>query len=65
MLYCRDEKGPISLVEATPDGFKSKGRFEQPNRSKLNSWAYLVIANGMLYVRDQNLLLCYDVGEKK
>jgi outer membrane protein assembly factor BamB len=64
MIYCRDEKGPISLVEATPDGFKLKGRFDQPDRSKLNSWAYLVIANGMLYVRDQDVLLCYDVREK-
>ncbi|MGA2062749.1 MAG: PQQ-binding-like beta-propeller repeat protein [Thermoguttaceae bacterium] len=65
MLYCRDENGPISLVEATPRGFKIKGRFDQPDRSKLNSWPYLVIANGMLYVRDQDVLLCYDVREKK
>ena len=57
MLYCRDENGPISLVEATPDGFKLKGRFDQPDRSKLNSWPYLVIANGMIYVRDQDVLL--------
>jgi outer membrane protein assembly factor BamB len=65
MIYCRDENGPISLVEATPDGFKLKGRFVQPDRSKLNSWPYMVIANGMLYVRDQDVLLCYDVREKK
>lgn len=64
LLYCRDEKGPISLVEATPDGFKLKGKFEQPDRSDKNSWAYLVIANGKLYVRDQDILLCYDVKEK-
>lgn len=65
MIYCRDENGPISLVEATPDGFKLKGRFDQPDRSKLNSWPYLVIVNGKLYVRDQDVLLCYDVREKK
>lgn len=65
MLYCRDEKGPISLVEAAPEGFKLKGRFAQPDRSKVESWPYLVIANGMMYVRDQDLLLCYDVREKK
>jgi outer membrane protein assembly factor BamB len=65
MLYCRDENGPISLVEATPEGFKLKGRFDQPDRSKLNSWPYLVIANGMMYVHDQDVLLCYDVREKK
>jgi outer membrane protein assembly factor BamB len=65
MLYCRDETGPISLVEASPDGFKLKGHFDQPDRSKKNSWPYLVIANGMMYVRDQDVLLCYDVRAKK
>jgi outer membrane protein assembly factor BamB len=64
MLYCRDENGPISLVEATPEGFKLKGRFKQPDRSKLNSWSHPVIANGMLYIRDQDVLFCYDVREK-
>ncbi len=65
MLYCRDENGPISLVEATPKGFKLKGRFDQPDRSDLNSWPHLVISDGMLYVRDQDVLLCYNVREKK
>ncbi|MFZ1932856.1 MAG: PQQ-binding-like beta-propeller repeat protein [Thermoguttaceae bacterium] len=65
MLYCRDENGPISLVEATPQGFRLKGRFDQPDRSDRNSWPYLVIANGVMYVRDQDVLLAYDVrGEK-
>ena len=63
-LYCRDEGGPISLVEATPSGFHMKGRFEQPNRSSRRAWSHLVIANGRLYVRDQDLLLCYDVAGK-
>ena len=60
-LYCRDEKGPINLVEATRSGFHLKGRFEQPNRSDRLAWPHLVIANGRLYVRDQDVLLCYDV----
>ena len=65
MLYCRDEKGPISLVEATPDGFRLHGRFKQPDRSSSPSWPPLVIANGVMYVRDQDVLLAYDVhGEK-
>jgi len=65
MLYCRDENGPVSLVEATPEGFNLKGRFKQPDRSDKNSWAHPVIANGMLYLRDQDVLLCYDVQAKK
>jgi outer membrane protein assembly factor BamB len=61
MLFCRSERGPISLVEATPEGFKLKGRFNQPDRSGREAWPHLVIANGQMFVRDQDVLLCYDV----
>jgi len=62
-LYLRSEggKGPVALVEATPDGYKEKGRFDQPDRSKANSWPHPVVAGGKLYLRDQDVLLCYDV----
>ncbi len=61
--YCRDERGPISLVAATSEGFKLHGRFDQPDRSSKSTWPHLVIAGGRLYVRDQDLLLCYDVRQ--
>jgi outer membrane protein assembly factor BamB len=62
-LYLRAEKdsGTIALIEATPDGYRETGRFEQPDRTKKNSWTYPIIAGGRLYVRDQDLLLCYDI----
>jgi outer membrane protein assembly factor BamB len=61
MLYVRSESGPVALVEATPDGYKEKGRFSQPDRQRTRPWAHPVIANGRLYLRDANILLCYDV----
>ena len=61
MLYCRDETGPITLVKATPKGYEQAGRFDQPRRSKAKAWPHPVIANGKLYIRDQDILLCYDV----
>lgn len=61
MLYARSEKGPVSLVAATPEGFQLKGRFDQPDRSGKPSWPHPVIANGRLFLRDQDVLLCYDV----
>jgi len=64
-LYCRDEKGPISLVEATPTEFRLRGQFDQPDRSDQRSWPHLVIAHGRMYVRDQGILLCYDVRRAK
>lgn len=64
-FYLRDEKkGTIVLIEASKEAWKEKGRFEQPDRSGKNAWPHLVIAGGKLYVRDQDLLLCYDVKAK-
>ncbi len=62
-FYCRSEggQGTVALIVATPEGYQEKGRFNQPDRSKQNSWAHPVIANGKLYLRDQDVLLCYSV----
>jgi len=61
-LYCREEdNGNLVLVEAVPTGFSEKGRFNQPDRAKEKAWPHPTIANGKLYVRDQDVLLCYDV----
>ena len=60
-LYYRTEKGTMLLIEPSPKEYVERGRFEQPERSKLPAWAHPVIANGRLFVRDQGVLLCYDV----
>ena len=62
-LYLRGEdgKGSIALIEATPEAYREKGRFDQPERSKENSWPHPVIANGKLYIRDQDALFCFSV----
>jgi outer membrane protein assembly factor BamB len=60
-LYVRGENGKAALVEATPDAYKEIGRFDQPDRSKKQAWPHPVIVGGRLYLRDQNVLLCYDV----
>ena len=60
-LYVRSENGPVALVEANPSKYVETGRFDQPERSKKKAWAHPVIAGGRLYLRDQDVLLCYDV----
>lgn len=60
-LYYRTEKGALLLIEPSAKEYLERGRFEQPDRSKQPAWAHPVIANGKLYVRDQDLLFCYDV----
>lgn len=65
VCYGEDE-GTVVLAEARPDGWKEKGRFALPQRTKLQKpegkkWTHPVIAGGKLYLRDQDLLFCYDL----
>jgi len=63
-LYYRMESGTMLLIEPSPKQYIERGRFEQPDRSRAPAWSYPVIANGKLYIRDQDLLFCYDVKAK-
>ena len=65
LLYCRNETGPICLVKATSRSYQLMGKFDQPDRSKQKAWPHPVIAHGRLYIRDQDILLCYDVRDPK
>jgi outer membrane protein assembly factor BamB len=63
-LYLHGENGDVALVEATPDAYREKGRFtpaDPPDRGRSKAWAYPVISNGRLYIRDMNSLWCYDI----
>jgi outer membrane protein assembly factor BamB len=67
-LYLHGENGEVALVEATPEGYKEKGRFtppNQPDRGRSKAWAYPVVANGRLYIRDMGSLWCYDISGEK
>jgi outer membrane protein assembly factor BamB len=66
LLYLRAEAkvGAIAVIEATSEGYREKGRFDQPDRSDKNSWPHPVVAGGRLYLRDQDVLLSYDVQEQ-
>jgi len=63
-LYLHGEKGDVALVEATHEAYREKGRFrppDPPERGSSKAWAYPVIADGRLYIRDLGTLWCYDV----
>jgi outer membrane protein assembly factor BamB len=68
-LYVHGENGDVALAEATSEAYREKGRFTppaQPKRNKLGpfpekAWAYPVIANGRLYIRDIGTLWAYDI----
>ncbi len=67
MLYCLEEgSGTLRLVEATPKGWNEKGSFKLEPQTTQRSpqgriWTHPVICNGKLYLRDQEIILCYDV----
>lgn len=60
-LYYRTESGSMLLVELSPERYIERGRFDQPDRSAHPAWSHPVIANGKLYLRDHDVLLCYNV----
>ena len=70
-LYCLTEgDGTAALVEASEKAWKEHGRFKIPTRSKLKQpqgqiWTPPVVSTGRLFLRDQELLYCYDVSVKK
>lgn len=63
-IYYRTEEGAIVLIEPSRKEYLERGRFDQPDRTDKPAWAHPVIANGQLYIRDQDALFCYDVKVK-
>ncbi len=65
-LYLHGENGEVALLDASPEGYHERGRFSPPDQPKHpnpmeKAWAYPVVANGRLYLRDHGRLWCYDV----
>ena len=68
-LICYGEdSGTVLLVEATPQALKVDGRFAIPEQTRIKRrsgkiWTHPVVADGMLYLRDQDLIFCYDLRD--
>ena len=69
-FYCLSEdEGEVVLIEASEEGWSEKGRFTLSPQTEIRKpkgriWTHPVIADGKLYVRDQDLLFCFDVTRK-
>jgi outer membrane protein assembly factor BamB len=63
-LYFRYQNAVMALIEATPEAYRLKASFKLPSHLD-NSWPHPVIANGRLYLRDQDVLMCYDLRAKR
>ncbi|HTM27329.1 MAG TPA: PQQ-binding-like beta-propeller repeat protein [Vicinamibacterales bacterium] len=62
-LYIQGENNVVGLAEASPSGYKEKGRFSIPDKG-LPSWAHPVVSGGRLYVRNQDTMMVYDIKAK-
>jgi len=62
-LYLFSENGVVGLAEASPSEYKEHGRFEIRTGS-LPTWTHPVVANGKLYLRDQDTIYAYSVAAK-
>jgi outer membrane protein assembly factor BamB len=60
-LYFRYQSGVMVLMEANPKEMKVVSQFTLPEPSGKQSWPHPVIANGRMYIRDQDKLHCFDV----
>ena len=62
-IYIQGEDNSVGLAEATPAGYREKGRFRIPDKG-LPSWAHPAISDGRLYVRNQDAMLVYDIKDR-
>ena len=66
-FYCQGESdGRIFLIEASTKGWKPRGQFTlNPQSKKRNPkgkvWTHPVISNGKMYLRDQEIVSCYNL----
>lgn len=66
MLILHGENREVALVRANPEAYEELGRFSPsnaPEAGRDKSWAYPVLANGHLYIRDGVSLWCYDISK--
>lgn len=68
-LYALAENGIMALLKPKAAAFETAGRFELPRGvpgggKQRDVWAHPVIHQGKLYLRNHEVLLCYDVRER-
>jgi outer membrane protein assembly factor BamB len=63
-LYVRYSDGTLALLKADPAGYEEISRFQVPGSGDRPSWAHMVILDGLLYLREGDAILCYDLRRR-
>jgi outer membrane protein assembly factor BamB len=61
-LIILGESGQLALAEATPEGYRQKASFRI---SQNKCWTVPALANGKLFVRDEEQVLCLDLKKTR
>lgn len=66
LLLLDERTGLLTVVAASTDGWKEFGRMKFQERTQMQTmdnmvWTHPVVANGKLYLRDHDLLFCFDL----
>jgi outer membrane protein assembly factor BamB len=65
-LYVLDDQGIVAMLEASPKAFKIISQFKLPSQSDKRKsaggiWTHPSLCDGKLYLRDQEMIFCYQV----
>jgi outer membrane protein assembly factor BamB len=63
-LYVHYANGVMALVPANPEAYKETSSFKIPQSGKRPGWSHPVVADGKLFIREQDYLFCYDIKQK-
>ncbi|WP_146390989.1 PQQ-binding-like beta-propeller repeat protein [Allorhodopirellula solitaria] len=61
-IYLHFSDGTMVLAEANPEEYVEVSEFETPSTSDRPAWALPSIANGRLYLREDDSIFCYDIS---
>lgn len=63
MLYIQYSNGVMVLAKASPEAYEEVGQFQIPQADGRPTWAHPVILDGLLYIRSDDQLFCYDIRQ--
>ena len=61
-LIALGERGRLALIEVSPEAYKEKARVRVSSR---RVWTPPILAQGLLYIRNERKLTCFDLRATK